>query len=512
VVHKPRPRPSCANIRHVVAALLVTGALAGESLADQFTLGVAVDVAADGVTEVHAADLDGDGDLDVLWSAFAIDTVAWHENLDGLGTYGPAQTITTTSNGVGSACAADLDGDDDLDVVTGAFGDDTVAWHENLDGLGTFGPRQVITTLTNSPWQVIAADVDGDLDTDVLSASIGDDVFAWYENTDGLGSFGPQQVIETQTNGPWAIVAADLDGDLDQDVISVSRLDDKVAWYRNIDGLGNFGREQLITTDADDAQAAFAADLDGDGDLDVISGSVRDDKVAWYENTDGLGNFGPEQVISVLANEVRAVYAADLDGDDDVDVLSASSKDDLVGWYENLDGAGSFGPVQVISMGANEAQWVETADLDGDGDQDVLSGAASEVRWYDYQDLLADWTDLGGGTFGLFGPPTLRVLSEPLAAGATVDMQLVKARGNRRMLAMFSTASTPVPVVGGTFFANPVALALSFGSNESGMWSWSTVVPPGVPPGTDLYMQFVIDDDIFSVPFTMSNAVTATTP
>ncbi|MHC4844867.1 MAG: FG-GAP repeat domain-containing protein [Planctomycetota bacterium] len=238
------------TIRIALAALLATGALADDAWADQFTLGVAVEQAADGVAEVHAADLDGDGDLDLLWAAFANDTVAWHENLDGLGTFGPAQPITTNTNGVASAVAADLDGDLDLDVVTGSFGDDTVGWHENLDGLGSFGPRQVITTLTDSPWQVIAADVDGDLDNDVLSASIGDDVYAWYENTDGLGTFGPQQVIETQTNGPWAIVAADLDGDLDQDVISVSRLDDKIAWFRNTDGHGSFGREQLITTNA----------------------------------------------------------------------------------------------------------------------------------------------------------------------------------------------------------------------------------------------------------------------
>ena len=74
----------------------------------------------------------------------------------------------------------------------------------------------------------------------------------------------------------------------------------------------------------------------------LASGS--DDKIAWYENTDGAGSFGPQQVISTLADVASSVFAADVDGDGDTDVLSASSNDDKIAWYENTDGAGGFGP------------------------------------------------------------------------------------------------------------------------------------------------------------------------
>ena len=86
------------------------------------------------------------------------------------------------------------------------------------------------------------------------------------------------------------------------------------------------------------------ADLDGDGDQDVLSASVGDDKIAWYENTDGLGTFGPQQVITTSVAGAMAVYTADLDGDGDVDVLSASLGDNKVAWYENMNGLGSSGP------------------------------------------------------------------------------------------------------------------------------------------------------------------------
>ena len=68
----------------------------------------------------------------------------------------------------------------------------------------------------------------------------------------------------------------------------------------------------------------YAADLDGDGDLDVLSASSDDDKIAWYEN-DGTGQFGPQQVITTQADGANSVYAGDFDGDGDLDVLSASS-------------------------------------------------------------------------------------------------------------------------------------------------------------------------------------------
>ncbi|NIQ19659.1 MAG: hypothetical protein GTN95_05560, partial [Gammaproteobacteria bacterium] len=112
----------------------------------------------------------------------------------------------------------------------------------------------------------------------------------------------------------------------------------------NTDGLGSFGPQRVITTLADGAHSVFAADVDGDGDPDVLSASFFDDKIAWYENTDGAGSFGPQQVISTLADGARSVFAADVDGDGDPDVLSASENDDKIAWYENTDGAGSFGP------------------------------------------------------------------------------------------------------------------------------------------------------------------------
>ena len=117
-------------------------------------------------------------------------------------------------------------------------------------------------------------------------------------------------------------------------MLSASQDDDKIAWYAN-DGTGGFGPQQVISTLADGAMDVFATDLDGDGDQDVLSASLSDARIAWYMN-DGTGAFGPQQVISTQAAGAMSVFATDLDGDGDQDVLSASFLDDKIAWYENL--------------------------------------------------------------------------------------------------------------------------------------------------------------------------------
>ena len=118
-------------------------------------------------------------------------------------------------------------------------------------------------------------------------------------------------------------------------------------------GQTGFGSQQVITFAANYARSVYATDLDGDGDADVLSASTADDKIACYFN-DGAGNFGPQHVITTAANGPVDVFAADLDGDGDMDVLSASSNDDKIACYFN-NGAGNFGPQQTITTAADGA-------------------------------------------------------------------------------------------------------------------------------------------------------------
>jgi hypothetical protein len=86
--------------------------------------------------------------------------------------------------------------------------------------------------------------------------------------------------------------------------------------------------------------------MDNDGDLDILSASANDDTIAWYENLgdtddDGILDWTAAD-IATSANGARSVFAADIDNDGDMDVISASYVDDAIAWYENNAGIPEF--------------------------------------------------------------------------------------------------------------------------------------------------------------------------
>jgi hypothetical protein len=99
--------------------------------------------------------------------------------------------------------------------------------------------------------------------------------------------------------------------------------------------------KRIIDSSANGASSVFAADLNGDGAIDVLSASENDDTIAWYRNN-GTGDFESGKfVLTNTADGARSVFAADLNGDGAIDVLSASDLDDTIAWYRN-NGTGGF--------------------------------------------------------------------------------------------------------------------------------------------------------------------------
>ncbi|MGH0028316.1 MAG: FG-GAP-like repeat-containing protein [Myxococcota bacterium] len=309
--------------------------------------------------------------------------------------FGPAQPINTGANGALGLAVADLDGDGDTDVLSASFVDDTIAWYENrlAEPAGDFSTARVGSSGAHGARSVAAADLDGDGDPDVLSISQFDDKAAWYENRldEPSADFGPEQVLSTVEDGGTFVDAADLDGDGDLDVLTAAAFHSQVAWYENRldEPSADFGSRTVVSDQTDLAFCVRSADLDGDGDPDVLSASPDDDKVAWYENrlAEPAADFGPQHVVSQLPDRAHAVFPADLDGDGDQDLLSASEDDGRVAWFENRldEPSADFGPIHDLTLLAPGATAVFAADLDGDGDPDALSASLLDdrVAWYE---------------------------------------------------------------------------------------------------------------------------------
>lgn len=339
---------------------------------------------------VYSKDLDGDGDMDVL--STGNNSVLWYENLDGQGNFSPQQIVTTYTGGgaANSLYSDDIDGDGDMDVISASYLGDVIVWNENIDGQGDFGTQKIITENANGPVRVLAIDLDVDGDLDVLSALHFDKKIIWNENLDGQGNFGNQQIIISTESNVNSVYTSDIDNDGDIDIISCS--DYRVAWYENIDGQGNFGSQQIIESDIGNGRDVHAADIDGDGFIDVLSASFLDG-IAWYKNIDGQGSFGVPQLIAAWGEvyDIRTIHVADLDVDGDMDVLAAPFGINKIVWYENTDGQGNFSSQQIISTNTIGPVTVYTEDIDGDGVMDVLSASFEDykVAWYENFNILS---------------------------------------------------------------------------------------------------------------------------
>lgn len=333
------------------------------------------------VTKVNTSDIDGDGDIDILFIAQNEDTVAWYENLDGQGTFGSVHYVDQNLNFTQSLSTADFNGDGDMDILATSAGDDKAVWYENLDGQGNFSSPNIIANFIPNAKQAIAADFDNDNDMDVVVAISDASKVVWYENLNGQGDFSDQHIISNTTIGVYSLDVADVDGDGFLDVLTNSSSIGYPSWFKNVDGQGNFGPENLI-----DLIGTFklkTADIDGDNDQDLfkMESTGGQHTIHWLENTDGLGTFLQKQTISNY-NTNTDLFATDVDNDGDIDLLVTYVGDGKIAWFENLDGLGTFGERRVIDDFKGIS--VVAADIDGDGYKDIVTSIDDLMNlvWY----------------------------------------------------------------------------------------------------------------------------------
>jgi hypothetical protein len=294
--------------------------------------------------EVALADIDGDGNLDIVsisgpsTSGYS-DKISWYRNLDGLGTFGPQINIAIDAYDSPDGLAVyDVDADGDTDIVTALDNwpttGDRIVWYSN-NGSGSFSTEQVIAAGPNGVTALRNVDLDSDGDMDLVCASRLDNTVCWFSNLNGSGSFGPRQVITSTALSVADVAIADLDSDGDKDVAYVSNGSaDDLLWQPNL-GAGTFGVAQTINSniDSNGAMSLAAADVDSDGDMDIVVGEAT--KLTWSENLYGIANFEPPKIISAAVSTVTSTQLSDADNDGDLDILLTSSGNNKVVWFKN---------------------------------------------------------------------------------------------------------------------------------------------------------------------------------
>ena len=193
-------------------------------------------------------------------------------------------------------------------------------------------------------------------------------------------TFSEARPVETPPLHDLAI--ADLDGDDDPDLVAITAHPvndedaDALVWFEN-DGTGQFASAQTLLAGLPrEARTLKAADLDGDEDPDLLIGNdaLFDPGGLFWAANDG-GAFSALVVIEPV--ESGPFIVVDFDDDGDLDVLQGGL---YVGLYENTGESGSSRFRRSHALAPGPAGALAAADFDGDGDADLIASHRSFVR------------------------------------------------------------------------------------------------------------------------------------
>ncbi|MBX3011890.1 MAG: VCBS repeat-containing protein [Caldilineaceae bacterium] len=360
---------------------------------------VRLDTAA--VSDLVLVDIDHDGDLDIVGSGFAWNTQSATDRQSKVylnqGTNELLLSASFVSQELGAAdntaralAVADLNADGLLDIVLGNVGPNALYHQQNQ----LFANCQLDLLLLN-PHSV--ADINGDGYLDIIQRS------GIMRLNDGKGNFGIQLALPITLDSAAQIVAADFNGDGRLDLLTGHPTLPATLYLQTNYGQFVFGTQ----LDAQSAGATTLAtgDFNGDGLLDLVIGrGTQPGRTIstpapnqLYFNT-GAGQFAAGQPLDLLADDTQAIAAGDLDADGDLDLVVANSQETQgqeLGKQNMLyfnDGNGGFSEKRPLGNGTDRTRALALGDLNGDGHIDIVTGNMGQLN--------AIYTNDGRGNFG----------------------------------------------------------------------------------------------------------------
>ncbi|ANP45879.1 hypothetical protein ATE48_08065 [Candidatus Viadribacter manganicus] len=421
---------------------------------------------------ISLADIDDDGDLDLMATGGyspAQGRPSYRANTlyinDGSGNFShsPDPEFLVADNPNSGSTWADIDDDGDLDAFIAVQHGRPDVFLRNLGG-GHFAREQLgdATATRGSNFAESWADMDGDGDMDLMSGAPTMETPAGplhvFRNDRGQFIRVTGVAIE---NGPTSnaatILWADFDNDGDQDLFATNSdilrsngiepaSVETPRYYRNdggwvftqTEGQGFDSREFAST-------AAARGDVDNDGDLDLFIGHVGYGSANGRDRiflNDGRGRFTLDGRFEGHVHpdkEASTASFVDFDLDGDLD-LATTAYNEGIRLFSN-DGSGAFDLVhnETLLNRVTHYWGAASGDIDGDGDPDLVLGSWGETAAGDYVTILRNDSDLCGRSLRM----ELRSRHgavDPL--GARVTLVTRSARGERIQLREASGQST----------------------------------------------------------------------
>lgn len=332
---------------------------------------------------VSLGDIDRDGDLDVILARgrhWPLDNLILRN--DGKGNFTTSK-LPSAADRTYSAALADLDGDGSLDLVVSNDRPDKKVIYLN-DGRGNFRTAGTFGRPEWSTRYITVADLNGDKRPDIIVANRSSNpekpVPCFVCLNDGKGGFPSEIPLPTQS--ATIIVAADLDGDGKIDLLVPHRDGGKSLIFWN-DGTGKFSAAPVpVGPKVSNARAAAAADIDGDGIIDLAVGDAKTGLFIY--RGEGRRTFAEPFPLGEKSGAPYSIGVLDLDRD---------GKPELVVGRQEARGSIFFNRSSAKKFQFEEGVWgdgqgavygLALGDLDGDGWPDIAAARseAPNAIWF----------------------------------------------------------------------------------------------------------------------------------
>ena len=339
----------------------------------------------DGVNyaSIAIADIDNDNDLDILIAGANNSGRSAKLYTNELGVFTEIEgTFLDDIHSYSAVTFADIDNDGDQDLLVTALSNgfqEFTTLYTN-DGEGNF--NEIPSNIGNVIQGGIAfADIDNDNDLDLLitgyseSGNSGNLAVAKLYKNDGNGVF--TEVIETPFDGVSnsSIAFADIDNDNDLDVLIIgwNNLSHKTAKLYTNDGSGAFVEVEGTPFEGAMQGSLAFADVDNDNDMDVfITGKADFSNIAVLYINDGTGSFTEDTDTPFDGVFESSIAFADVDNDNDMDLMITGKNPLLKSIMYINDGAGTFSEALDMPFDNVVRSAIAFADFDSDNDLDLL--------------------------------------------------------------------------------------------------------------------------------------------
>jgi len=238
---------------------------------------------------------------------------------------------------------ADINGDGLPDVAVSGWRANQVAWFENHGAADTEWTKHLIDDDITESRTIRAADFDGDGKIDLLATGAGANLVVWYQNPGNTKQAWNRCIIDSSTFRPMHGHPVDINRDGGIDVVMAGGMGigstvGSVLWYEYPGCISRPWKKHIICDHLPQAFEAFAADIDSDGDVEVVVTAWGQQGGLFLFKHDGnpCGKWR-KQVIKDNWPMANQVIAADLDGDGHLDILAQAERgsNDLR-WWQNL--------------------------------------------------------------------------------------------------------------------------------------------------------------------------------